>query len=109
MSKDIRVISSKVNYITDRKTMFEIEKYLLINEFKLFSFGEILFKVGFDVNKNLYLKRINDGSKHGLGFYYSYDKNDFSNDNFIKLGYVYTGYITICKNGMMEEYHLSRT
>lgn len=107
MSDNDIMIVDKVNYVTDIKSKLELEKYLFMNVVpQIGIFGEILTKLGFDTSKPLYLKRKKDKAIRGIIFYYSYDKDKFSEDNMIEIGCVFSRSIELVCNGQSREYNI---
>lgn len=67
-----------VSYVANRELEREIKKWLKSVYLDDISFGVVLSKLGFDLDKKLYLKKVSNVD--GLSFYYGYESNFNSRD-----------------------------
>lgn len=106
---DIRDLDS-VKFVTDLRSEFEIKRFMIkCCGIGNYAFENVLAKIGFEIGKIVYLKkRGTDNGKDTLVFYYSYDRNNFSDSNMIELDYYYH-YVDVISDSYRKKYHIDKS
>jgi len=78
LNEDEVKVNNGVSYVANLELEENIACWLAKNGLDMYSFGEVLLKIGFDQNKKLYLKK--DVSSTGLTCYFSYDERLYNGE-----------------------------